>query len=97
MRRTLPGSKPYVKCPVEKALDIVGGRWKAILLFHVYTNPTLRFGELRRRIPGATAASSAKSTRKSPRTSNTPRRRSAARYNPSSTPSVPGASHTAIV
>jgi DNA-binding HxlR family transcriptional regulator len=54
MRRSLPRAKVYPKCPVEQALDIVGGRWKAILLFHLFTNPVLRFGELRRRIPGAT-------------------------------------------
>jgi DNA-binding HxlR family transcriptional regulator len=54
MRRTVPKAKFYAKCPVEQALDIVGGRWKAILLFHLLTNPVLRFGELRRRIPGAT-------------------------------------------
>jgi DNA-binding HxlR family transcriptional regulator len=44
----------YEKCPVEQALDIVGGRWKCIILFHLLTNPVLRFGELRRRVPGAT-------------------------------------------
>jgi DNA-binding HxlR family transcriptional regulator len=54
MRRSIPRAKPYPKCPVEQTLDVVGGRWKAILLFHLITTPILRFGELRRRIPGAT-------------------------------------------
>jgi DNA-binding HxlR family transcriptional regulator len=54
MRRSLPRAKPHPKCPVELALDIVGGRWKAIVLFHLLTNPLLRFNELRRRLPGAT-------------------------------------------
>ena len=54
MRRTIPPAKVYPKCPVEQALDIIGGRWKCIVLFHLLTNPVLRFGELRRRIPGAT-------------------------------------------
>jgi DNA-binding HxlR family transcriptional regulator len=31
-----------------------GRRWKGILLFHLITNPVLRFRELRRRVPGAT-------------------------------------------
>jgi DNA-binding HxlR family transcriptional regulator len=51
MRRPRPR---YPKCPVEQTLDIVGGRWKSILLFHLFTNSILRFGELRRRLPGAT-------------------------------------------
>jgi DNA-binding HxlR family transcriptional regulator len=54
MRRRVPRAKPYPKCPVEQTLDVVGGRWKSILLFHLLTNPLLRFGELRRRLPGAT-------------------------------------------
>lgn len=54
MRRTTPRAEFYPKCPVEQALDIIGGRWKSILLFHLFTNETLRFGELRRKIPGAT-------------------------------------------
>ncbi len=54
MRRSVPEAKPYPKCPVEQTLDVVGGRWKGILLFHLLTNPVLRFGELRRRVPGAT-------------------------------------------
>lgn len=54
MRRSVPKAKPYPKCPVEQTLDVVGGRWKGILLFHLLTNPVLRFGELRKRVPGAT-------------------------------------------
>jgi DNA-binding HxlR family transcriptional regulator len=54
MRRSMPRAKPHPKCPVETTLDVVGGRWKGILLFHLLTNTPLRFGELRRRIPGAT-------------------------------------------
>lgn len=43
----------YTNCPVEAALDIIGGKWKAILLFHILES-TKRFNELRRLMPGMT-------------------------------------------
>jgi len=43
----------YGNCPVEAALDIIGGKWKAILLFHILEG-TKRFGELGRLLPGLT-------------------------------------------
>lgn len=36
-------------CPVEVALDVIGGRWKGVILYHIADGP-LRFGELRRRL-----------------------------------------------
>ncbi len=41
------------ECPVEAALDIVGGKWKGVILYHL-RHQTLRFNELRRLIPGVT-------------------------------------------
>ncbi len=38
-------------CPVETGLELIGGRWKARILWKLY-NRTLRFGELRRGLPG---------------------------------------------
>lgn len=43
----------YTHCPVEAALDIIGGKWKAILLFRILEE-TRRFNELRRLQPTLT-------------------------------------------
>lgn len=40
-------------CPVETTLDVIGGRWKALVLFHLRHGPK-RFNELRRLIPSVT-------------------------------------------
>ena len=41
-------------CPVEATIDIVGGKHKVLVLWHLATRGTLHFGELRRLIPQAT-------------------------------------------
>jgi DNA-binding HxlR family transcriptional regulator len=46
------GRKSY-NCPVEAALDVFGGKWKALILWWLHQR-TWRFAELRRQIPGIT-------------------------------------------
>jgi len=40
-------------CPVKLTADIIGGKWKPLILFYL-EHHTRRFGELRRLIPGMT-------------------------------------------
>ena len=40
-------------CPVEWTLEVIGGKWKCVILWHV-RGRVRRFSELRRLIPGAT-------------------------------------------
>ncbi len=41
------------KCPVEVTVDLIGGKWKSVILWHL-AHSTLRFSELRRLVPKAT-------------------------------------------
>lgn len=43
----------YVLCPVEATLDMIGGKWKGVILFRL-TEGTKRFGELRKLLPKVT-------------------------------------------
>src|SRR5258707_15279637 len=39
------------ECGLEAALDVVGGKWKVLILWPLRSAPC-RFGELRRQVPG---------------------------------------------
>lgn len=39
-----------INCPFVAALNIVGGKWKRIIL-HILSGRTMRFGEIKRNIP----------------------------------------------
>jgi DNA-binding HxlR family transcriptional regulator len=39
-------------CPVEVTLAVIGGKWKAQLVFHMSRGGAQRFAELRRKTPG---------------------------------------------
>jgi DNA-binding HxlR family transcriptional regulator len=45
--------KTYIACPVEATLDLIGGKWKGVVLFHLMQG-TKRFNELRRLVPDIT-------------------------------------------
>ncbi|MEK3880855.1 MULTISPECIES: winged helix-turn-helix transcriptional regulator [unclassified Paenibacillus] len=38
-------------CKFESALDILAGKWKAVILLQLISNGTMRFGELQKAIP----------------------------------------------
>lgn len=40
-------------CPVEATLELIGGKYKALILWHL-SEQTLRFSELKKLIPNAT-------------------------------------------
>ena len=41
-------------CPVEATLDVIGGKWKGVILFHLMEKGIVRFGEFRRLLPAVT-------------------------------------------
>lgn len=42
------------RCPVEATLELIGGKYKALILWHL-SDKTLRFNELRKLVGNATA------------------------------------------
>ena len=52
MRECLRGMDYY--CPIEVTLEVIGGKWKMIILWHLGKAGTKRFGELKALIPDIT-------------------------------------------
>lgn len=46
--------KKETVCPVETTLSLIGGKYKALILWHL-SDGTMRFSELKKAISGATA------------------------------------------
>lgn len=49
--RRRPGQ--YV-CGIDAALGVIGGKWKVLIIWALDEYPGIRFGELRRQVPGVT-------------------------------------------
>lgn len=43
-----------ITCPVDATINLIGGKYKSLILWHLLEQ-TLRFGELKKLIPSATA------------------------------------------
>jgi DNA-binding HxlR family transcriptional regulator len=41
-------------CPVETGIELLSGKWKARILWKLYNNQTMRFGELRNSLTNIT-------------------------------------------
>lgn len=41
-------------CPIEYTLDVMGGKWKLLIIYYLMTNKVMRYGELKRNISGIT-------------------------------------------
>lgn len=46
-------NKNEYDCPVEVTLELIGGKWKSLILWHL-SHRSLRFSELRKAVPKAT-------------------------------------------
>ena len=38
-------------CPVESTLQIISGKWKSVIIYHLIKNKVCRFSELQKRMP----------------------------------------------
>ncbi|WP_406200812.1 helix-turn-helix transcriptional regulator [Kitasatospora sp. NBC_01560] len=50
---TVPRPGAYI-CGIDAAMDVIGGKWKVLILWALDERPSCRFGELRRQVPGIT-------------------------------------------
>ena len=41
-------------CPIRATIEIIGGKWKPVILYYIKTETVCRFGELKKYIPHIT-------------------------------------------
>ncbi|QCX33192.1 helix-turn-helix transcriptional regulator [Caloramator sp. E03] len=44
----------HYTCTFEITIDLIGGKWKPLIIWHLGTKGTLRFNELKKLLPSAT-------------------------------------------
>lgn len=49
-----PGAADGHVCGIDAAMEVIGGKWKVLILWALHEHPHRRFGELRRLLPGVT-------------------------------------------
>ena len=52
-KKLKPAVQADIQCPIEKALRLISGKWKPVILFQL-SKGTHRFGELERAVSGIT-------------------------------------------
>jgi DNA-binding HxlR family transcriptional regulator len=43
----------HYSCPVEATLDVIGGKWKGVIIYHLLEKDVMRYNEIRREIKDA--------------------------------------------
>jgi len=52
MKKTHQPPEPCATAELEEAIKVLEGRWKILIIFHLFSAPVLRFSELRRAMVG---------------------------------------------
>lgn len=50
-RNKMDSKQKTFYCNTELAIDIIGGKWKPLIIYHLGHNKVIRFGEFKRLIP----------------------------------------------
>lgn len=47
-------SKPEDNCPLRKTLELISGKWRTHIIYELCKHKAIRFGELKKALPGIT-------------------------------------------